>query len=149
MSYEVLFITKGGVTLDIPPCDSSSTLMTLHLLYDCYIQILTLDLHLTWLNITMHMYWSETTWLEQAMQDITNTWSVVMRLTLWHALDGEGGEMMPSLVAHDGVHVFHGDIFLKRTLAYIASRCIGMAPLSNSSDSMHMVFLGAIEPEKH
>ena len=47
MSYEVLFIAKGGVTLDIPLCDSSTTLMTLHLLYDCYIQLLTLDLHLT------------------------------------------------------------------------------------------------------
>ena len=47
MSYEGLFIAKGGVTLDIPLCDSSTTLMTLHLLYDCYIQLLTLDLHLT------------------------------------------------------------------------------------------------------
>jgi len=47
MSYEGLFIAKGGVTLDIPLCDSSTTLMTLHLLYDCYIQPLTLDLHLT------------------------------------------------------------------------------------------------------
>ena len=46
-SYEVLFITKGGVTLNIPLCDSSTTLMTLHLLYDCYIQLLTLNLHLT------------------------------------------------------------------------------------------------------
>ena len=47
MSYEKLFITKGGATLDIPLCDCSTTLMTLHLLYDSYIQLLTLDLHLT------------------------------------------------------------------------------------------------------
>ena len=47
MSYEELFIEKGGVTLDIPLCDSSTTLMTLHLLYDCYVQLFTLDLHLT------------------------------------------------------------------------------------------------------
>ena len=47
MSYEGLFIAKGGVTLDIPLCDSSTTLITLHLLHDCYIQLLTLDLHLT------------------------------------------------------------------------------------------------------
>ena len=46
MSYEVLFIAKGGVTLDIPLCDSSSTLMTLHLLYGCYIQLLTLEIPL-------------------------------------------------------------------------------------------------------
>ena len=43
MSYEVLFITKGGVTLDIPLCDSLTTLMTLQLhyinfyiTYDCF-----------------------------------------------------------------------------------------------------------------
>lgn len=35
MSYEVLFITKGGVTLDIPLCDSWTTLMTLYITYDC------------------------------------------------------------------------------------------------------------------
>ncbi len=46
MSYEVIFIAKGGVTLDIPLCDSSSTLVTLHLLYDCYIQLPTLELPL-------------------------------------------------------------------------------------------------------
>ncbi len=46
MSYEGLFIAKGGVTLDIPLCDSSTTLMTLHLLYDCYIQLSTLELPL-------------------------------------------------------------------------------------------------------
>jgi len=32
MSYEGLFITKGGVTLDITLCDSLTTLMTLYLL---------------------------------------------------------------------------------------------------------------------
>ena len=46
MSNEVLFIAKGGVILEIPLCDSSSTLMTLHLLYDCYIQLSTLELTL-------------------------------------------------------------------------------------------------------
>lgn len=46
MSYEVLFIAKGVVTLDILLCDSSSTLMNLRLLYDCYIQLLTLELPL-------------------------------------------------------------------------------------------------------
>lgn len=46
MSYEVLFIAKGVVTLDIPFCDSLYTLMTLHLLYDCFIQLLTLELPL-------------------------------------------------------------------------------------------------------
>ena len=121
MSYEGLFIAKGGVTLDIPLCDFSTTLMTLHLLYDCYIQFLTLDLHLTWLNITMHMYSCETTWLEQALQDITGTWSAMVRPTLWHACDSEAGELMLSLVICDGVHAPHGDILLKQTLASIAT----------------------------
>jgi len=79
MSYEGLFIAKGRVILDVPLCDSSTTLMTFHLLYDCYIQLLTLELHLTCLNITMHMYLCETKWLEKSMQDITDTWSLVMR----------------------------------------------------------------------
>ena len=47
MSYEGLFIAKGGVILDIHLCENSFNLMTLHLLYHCYIQLLTLDLHLT------------------------------------------------------------------------------------------------------
>lgn len=54
------------------PHDCSTTLMTVHLPYDYYIQLLRLDLHLTWLNITMHMYSCETIWLDQ---DITDTWS--------------------------------------------------------------------------
>lgn len=81
MSYEGLFIPKGGVTLDIPLYDSSITLMTLHLLYDCYIQLLTLYLHLTLLNITMRMYSCETTWLEKALKYITTTQSAVVRPT--------------------------------------------------------------------
>ena len=44
MSYEGLFIEKGGVTIDITLCDNLTTLMTLHLLYDYYIQPLTLDM---------------------------------------------------------------------------------------------------------
>jgi len=37
MSYEGLYIEKDGVALNIPFCDSSSIIMTLHILYDCYI----------------------------------------------------------------------------------------------------------------
>ena len=47
MSYEGLFIENGGVTLNIPLFHSSTTLITLHLLYDYYIQLSQLDLHLT------------------------------------------------------------------------------------------------------
>ena len=96
------------------PHDSSPTLWLLH-------SLLRLDLHLTWLNITMHMYSCETTWLEQALQDITNTQSVVTRPTLWHACDGEGGDLIPILIIRDGVNAPHGDILLKRTLASIAT----------------------------
>ena len=73
MSYEGLYLENGGVALGIPICDSSSTLMNLHLLYDYYIQLSTLDLHLTRRYITMHMYPCETKWLEKAMLDITLT----------------------------------------------------------------------------
>ena len=59
------------------------------------------------------MYSCEMKWLEEAMQDITDTPSVEVIPTLWHACDAEGGELMPSLVVHDGVHALHGDILLK------------------------------------
>ena len=55
------------------------------------------------------------------MQDTTDTWSIMMRPTLWHACDGEGGDLMPSLVIRDGVHAPHVDILLKRTLAFVAT----------------------------
>ena len=71
MSYEGLFIAKGGMALDIPLCDSSSTFMTLHLLYDYYIQLLKLELTLDkTLHYNAHVPF-ETEWLEQAMQYIT------------------------------------------------------------------------------
>ena len=74
MSYEVLYIAKGGVTLEIPLCDCSPTLMTLQLLYDCYIQLLTLELPLDKMLHTIctctHVRQNR---LEQAVQDITMT----------------------------------------------------------------------------
>lgn len=124
MSCVGLFIEKGGVTLDIPLCNSSTILMTLHLLFDCYIQPLTLDIHLTWLNITMHMYSCETTWLEKALQDITNTQSTVVGPNLWYACDGEASELMPILVIREGMHAPHGDILVKRTLASLATSAL-------------------------
>ena len=35
MIYDVLYREKGGVTLDIPLCDSSTTLKTLQLTHEC------------------------------------------------------------------------------------------------------------------
>ena len=61
----------------------------------------------------MHMCPCETKWLEQAMEDITDTWSVVVRPTLSHAFDVKGGELMPRLAIGNGVHVLHGDILMK------------------------------------
>jgi len=88
MSYEGLYIAKGGVDLDIPLCDCSSTLMTLHLLYDCYIQLSTLELPL---DKTLHTICSCThvrqNRLEKAMQHITNSWTVVVIPTLQHPCD--------------------------------------------------------------
>ena len=83
------------------------------------------------------------------MQDITDTRFVMVRITLWHACDGEGGELIPNLVIRDGAHVLHDDILLKWTLASIASGCIDVAPPYNSSTNMCMVFLGAAEPATH
>ena len=80
MSYEGLYIAKGGVTLEITLCDCSSTLMTLQLLYDCYIQLSTLELPL---DKTLHTMCTCThvkqNMFEQAMQDITMTQTVVVR----------------------------------------------------------------------
>ena len=74
MSCEGLYIEKGAVALDIPLCDCSSILMTLHLLYHCYIQLLTLELPL---DKTLHTIYTCTNVrqnrLEQAMQYITMT----------------------------------------------------------------------------
>ena len=74
MSYEGLYIAKGGVALDIPLYDSSTTLMNLHLLYECYIQLSTPELPL---DKTVHTIYTCThvrkNRLEQAMQDITMT----------------------------------------------------------------------------
>ena len=83
------------------------------------------------------------------MQDITDTWSVVVRPNISHASDGEGDELMPSLVVSEGVHALHGDNLLKKTLASTASGCIGMAPPSNSYVIMHMVFFGVDELQKN
>jgi len=57
----------------------------------------------------------------------------------------EDDELMPSLVVCDGVHVLNGDILLKQTLAFVASGCTDMAPLSNFFDSMCMVIL--VQPD--
>ena len=90
MSYEVLFITKGGVTLDIPLCDSWTILMTLQLhyinfyvTYDCF--HCTND---TW-SFTLQQVYKNTfstythvgqNWLESARQDNTKTRMPVERL---------------------------------------------------------------------
>lgn len=55
MSYEGIFIVKSGVALDIPLCDISFTLMTLHLCYDYYIQLSTLELPL---DKTLHIIYT-------------------------------------------------------------------------------------------
>ena len=72
MGYEGLYIEKGGVALNIPLCDCLSNLMTLHLLYDYYIQLSTLELPL---DKTLYAIYTCThvrqNRLEQAMQDIT------------------------------------------------------------------------------
>lgn len=90
MSYEGLYITKGGVALDISLCDSSSTLITLHLLYDCYIQLLTLEIPL---DKTLHKICTCThvrqNRLEQAMQEITMIETTLGRPALRHLHGGQ------------------------------------------------------------
>ena len=89
MRYEGLFIEKGGVALDIPLCDCSSTLMTLQLIYDYYIQLSTLELPLDNMSHTIctctHVRQNRH---EKAMQDITMTQKTVGRLALRHPHGG-------------------------------------------------------------
>jgi len=113
MSYEGLFIAKGWVTLDIPLCDSSSTLMTLHLLYDCYIQLSTFELHLKICYITMYMYPCEIKWIDQAMLGITMT-QTSMEVQLFKILLViNSSKLMPRSLIRDGVHGLKGDIFME------------------------------------
>lgn len=111
MSYEVLYIAKGGVTLNIPLCDCSPTIMTLQLLYDYYIQLSTLELPLDKMLRTIytctHVRLNR---LEQAMQDINKTRTDQIFDILAMIDDGK---MIPSLVIHDGVRPLKGDILLK------------------------------------
>jgi len=104
-----------------------------------------LNLYLTRRYITMHMYPCETKWLEKALQDNINTQTIVVRPTL-HPCNGQWCELMPILVICDGVHALNGDIFLKRTLAFVAFEYTDMAPPSNLSDSMCIVVMGATGP---
>ena len=89
MSYEVLYIAKGGVTLEIPFCDYSPTLMTLQLLYDCYIQLST---RIPSLYNMLHKICTCThvrqKRLDQAMQEIIKTRTTLGRPTLQHPRDG-------------------------------------------------------------
>jgi len=83
MSYDILFITKGVVTLDIPLCDSWTTLMTLYITYD-YLY----STNETW-NFTLHHVYKNHTfstytqvgqnWLELARQNNTKTKMLVER----------------------------------------------------------------------
>ena len=149
MSYEGLFIAKGGVTLDIPLYDSSTTLMTLHLLYDCHIQLLTLDLHLTWLNITMHMYSCEKimAWASLARHQ----WHLVcygetnsLTCLWWWSWWVDSRLSRPWWCACTSWwHLAEVNSCLR------CNRCICLTPSSNSSANMCMVFLGVAELETH
>ena len=84
MSYEVLFITKSGVSLDIPLYNSWTTLVTLYITYDCLYS--TND---TW-NFTLHHLYKNDTfsaythvgkkWLVSPRRHNTKTRMVVERL---------------------------------------------------------------------
>ena len=83
MSYEVLFITKSGVTIKITICDSWTTLMTVYITYDYFYS--TND---TW-NFNLHHFYKNDTfftythvgqnWLEPATQDNTRTQTALER----------------------------------------------------------------------
>ena len=87
MSYEGLYITKAGVALDIPLCDSSTTLTTLHLMYDYYIQLSILELTL---DKTLHTICTCTHVRQNRLeQGITITRTTVGRPTLRHPHGGQ------------------------------------------------------------
>ncbi len=123
--------------LFIYPRDSSTTLWLLHSTINTWTS--------TWQDVT-----SQCTCAHVRQNGLSKPYktSLTLGLLWWDQLFDmlvmvEGGEMMPILVIRDGVHALHGDILLNRTLAFVAFECIGMAPPSNSSASMCMVFLGA------
>jgi len=87
------------------PHDSSSTLWLLH-------PLLRLDLHLTWLNITMHMYPCEQ-WLEHGKIEIIQTYTTIDFQLLDILMLINSDILMPILVFLDTVRVFCCDIRLK------------------------------------
>jgi len=137
------------MTFDIPLCDSSPTRMTLHLLYDCYIQLSTLEIPLdNTLHYNAHVpMWDKMAWASHARHhwhsvhcDETNSLTCLWWWRWW--ADAKLGRLW-------WLHALHGEILLKRTLASIASGCIDMAPPSNSSAYVCMVFLGMTELATH
>jgi len=85
MSYEVLLIIKGGVTFDIPICDSWTTLMTLYITYDYLYSTkdtLNFTLHHVYKNDTFSTYTHVgQNWLVYPRQDKTKTQMNVERST--------------------------------------------------------------------
>ena len=101
------------------PHDSSPTVWLLH-------SLLRLDLHLTWINITMHMYPCEQ-WLEQAKLDTTLTYKTI-EVQLFDILMLINSDILvPRLVVSDSVRVFHCDICLEPEpcLYGIRVHCLG------------------------
>jgi len=146
MSYEVLFIAKGGVTLDIPFCDSSSTLMTLHILYECYIQLLTLELPLDkMLHYNAHvLMWDKMAWASyERHQWHSIHWAETNSLTCLWGWRWWNDAKLGCLWWCAFTPWWH--------LAEVNSclYCISMAPSSNSLANLCMVFLHVVELETH
>ena len=90
MSYEVLYIANGGVPHTIPLYDFLPTLVTLQLLYDCYIHLSTLELQIyKMLHPICTCTHVRKNRLGQAMQGITNTQTIFVRPTIWHPCDDQ------------------------------------------------------------
>jgi len=89
-------------------------LMTLQLLYDYYIQLSTIELPL---DNTLHIICTCTHVRKNGLSKPWKT-SLTLRPLWWDQLFDilmmvDGGELMPSLVVHDGVRPLNGDILLK------------------------------------
>lgn len=75
--------------------------MTLQLLYECYTQ---LSAHVPmWDKIGLSKPCNTSLRLEQLWED--QLFEILMMV--------DGGDLMPSLVVHDGFHVLYGDLFLE------------------------------------
>lgn len=117
MSYEVLFITKGGVTLNIPLYDSWTTLITLYITYDCFIPLMTLGISLYIMFTKMIRFPHIPMWDKVSLSQLDKKILRLRRLWKYHLINLLSvilsDEMMPCLIMRNGVRALFDDVLLE------------------------------------